>query len=126
MTRRMFKIFTVVIATALAIVVSWSITTANAYIPIIAVFVALVVKYLARKSTRDILYDERTHHINEKASALTVQIFIPLAGLGAVVLIALRHYISTEMFIAGNVLAYFSCVFLIAHQALYSYYSRKW
>jgi uncharacterized membrane protein len=125
MKRRTFRIWTLGIAIALAVVVGWSITAANAYIPIAAVFIALGIKYLVRRSTRDVLHDERTLHINAKASALTVQILIPLAGLGAVVLIALRRYIATEMYIAGNVLAYFSCIFLITYQALYSYYSRK-
>ena len=126
MTKKTFKIGTMVIAIALAIIVSWSISTGNAYIPIIAVFVALGVKYLIRKSTRDVLYDERTRHINERASAVTIAICIPLAGVGAVILISLRSHISAEMYIAGNVLAYFTCIFMLVHQALGSYFSRKW
>jgi uncharacterized membrane protein len=125
MTKRTFKIFTVAIAVALALIVSWSINAGNAYIPIIAVFVALGIKYLARKSTRDVLQDERTHRINEKASALTVQVCIPLAALAAIVLISLRSHISVEMYIAGNVMAYFSCIVMLVHVALYSYYNRK-
>ena len=126
MTKRMFRICTLAIAIALAIIVGWSISIGNAYIPIIAVFVALGIKYLVRKSTKGVLYDERTRHINDRASAVTVAICIPLAGLGAVILISLRAYISSEMYIAGNVLAYFACIFMLVHQALGSYYSRRW
>jgi uncharacterized membrane protein len=125
MTRRTFKISTIIIAIALALIVGWSITAGNAYIPVIAVFLALGVKYLVRKSTRDVIQDERTRHINEKASALTVQIFIPLAALAAIVLISLRQYFSPEMYAAGNTLAFFSCIVMLVHVALYSYFNRK-
>jgi uncharacterized membrane protein len=125
MTGKTFKFATVLLTIALAIVVSVSIFSGNLYIPVIAVIVALIVRYILQRSTREVMRDERTRHVNERAAALTVQICVPLAAVVAVALLALRKNISPELFMAGNTLAYFSCFVLLVHSALYSYLNRR-
>jgi uncharacterized membrane protein len=125
MTSKTLRIFTAVIAVALAIVVGWSITTGNFFVPITAVVLAIGLNYLLRKRTKEVTKDERTALLYERAAGATIRFCVPLVAFIGIILFALRERLSPEMEAAGYVLAYVACGLLIVHSAFYSYYSQK-
>jgi uncharacterized membrane protein len=125
MNRRMLRVLTAIIIVVLVICIAWALITGNAIIPIIALLIATGLSYFLRKSAREVTSDERTRLIYEKASGATIRFSVSAAGLGAVIIIALRNNLSADTVLAGHVLAYAGCVLLLIHLSFYSYYSRK-
>jgi uncharacterized membrane protein len=125
MTSKTLRTLTAVIAVALALVVGWSITAGNFFVPIIAVVLAIVLSYLLRRRTKEVTKDERTSLLYEKASGATIKFGVPLVAVIGIILFALRERLAPGMAEAGYVLAYVACGLLLGHSAFYSYYSRK-
>jgi len=125
MTSKTLRILTAVIAVALALVVGWSITVGNFFVPIIAVVLAIGLSYLLRRRTKGVTKDERTALLYEKAAGATIRFCVPLVAFIGIILFVLRERLSPEMEAAGYVLAYVACGLLVVHSAFYSYYSRK-
>ena len=125
MTSKTLRIVTAVIAVVLALVVGWSITAGNFFVPIIAVVLAIGLSYLLRRRTKEVTKDERTALLYEKASGATIRFGVPLVAVVGIILFALRERLSPGMAEAGYVLAYVACGLLLVHSAFYSYYSRK-
>lgn len=125
MTSKTLRTLTAVIAVALALVVGWSITAGNFFVPIIAVVLAIGLSYLLRRRTKEVTKDERTALLYEKASGDTIRFGVPLVAVVGIILFALRERLSPGMAEAGYVLAYVACGLLLVHSAFYSYYSRK-
>ena len=125
MTAKGLRMATAVIAVILAIVVGWSIVAHNFIVPIIVIVLAVGLSYLLRRGTREVTQDERTSLVYEKAAGSTIRICVPIAGLGAVIILALQDHLSADMISAANTLAYAACVILLVHLGFYSYYSRK-
>ncbi len=125
MTGKTLRIATAAIAVVLAIVVSWSIVTRNFIVPIIAIVLAIGFSYLLRRGTKEVTRDERTSLLYERAAGATIRTCVPIAGVGAVIIIALQDHLSADMVSVAYTLAYTACVLLLVHLAFYSYYSRK-
>jgi uncharacterized membrane protein len=125
MTIKTLRIVTAAIAVVLAIVVAWSIITQNFIIPIIAIVLAIGLNYLLRRSTKEVTQDERTSLLYEKAAGATIRICVPVAGIGAVIIIVLQHHLPDDMVSVAYTLAYTACVILLVHSGFYSFYSRK-
>ena len=125
MTGKTLRTATAAIAVALAIVVGWSIVTRNFIVPIIAIVLAIGLSYLLRRSTKEVTGDERTSLLYQKAAGATVRFCVPLAGVGAVIILALQDHLSAEIVSVAYTLANTACVLLLVHLAFYSYYSRK-
>lgn len=125
MTGKMLRIATAAIAAVLAIVVGWSIVSRNFIVAIIAIVLGIGLSYLLRRSTREVMQDERTSLLYERAAGATIRFCVPAAGVGAVIIIALQDHLPADMVSVAYTLAYTACVFLLVHSAFYSYYSRK-
>ena len=120
MTLKTLRIATIVIFVLLASIVGWSIALGNVIIPIIAVMVAIGLKIILNRATKEVMQDERTKLLRERAASVTIGFLVPIIGVGSVVIIALQ-----EHFPISYVLAYVSCAFLVTYSVFYSYYSRK-
>ena len=125
MKRKTLSVVTAVIAVVLAIVVGWSIVAQNFIVPIIAIALAIGLSYFLRRRTKEVTRDERTSLLYEKAAGATIRTCVPVAGVGAVIIIALQDHLPVDMVSVAYTLAYTACVLLIVHLSFYSYYSRK-
>ncbi len=125
MTARTLRITTAVIAVALAIVVGWSIVTRNFIVPIVAIVLAIGLNYWLRRRTKEVTRDERTSLLYERAAGATIRVCVPVAGVGAVIIIALQDDVTADTVSVAYTLAYTACVLLLVHSAFYSFYSRK-
>ena len=115
-----------IIVVALAVLIAWSILMEMpVFLPISGVVVALLLIRLCRRFTREIMVDERTHQVNEKAAAISYRIFsIAMAILG-VGLITLRQSLPATFITVGETLVYSVCALMLLHMVFYYYYEKK-
>ena len=125
MTAKTLRLFTAILAVALAALIGWSIIANNFVVPVVAVALALGFSYLLRRSTKEVTQDERTTLLYEKAAGATIRFSVPVVALAGIILFLVRDSLSPELASAAYVLAYVACGLLIVHLGFYSYYSRK-
>ena len=125
MTAKTLKLFSAILAVALAALIGWSIIANNFVVPVVAVALALGFSYLLRRSTKEVTQDERTTLLYEKAAGATIRFSVPVVALAGIILFLVRDSLSPELASAAYVLAYVACGLLIVHLGFYSYYSRK-
>ena len=125
MTAKTLKLFTAILAVALAALIGWSIIANNFVVPVVAVALAVGFSYLLRRSTKEVTQDERTTLLYEKAAGATIRFSVPVVALAGIILFLVRDSLSPELASAAYVLAYVACGLLIVHLGFYSYYSRK-
>jgi uncharacterized membrane protein len=125
MTRRWFRLLGAVITLAVVALISWSVATENAVVPIPAVIVGLVLLYLLRRQVSEVVEDERNYKISEKASRFTIQVFALVAAISGITLIAVSTNDSTILREVGLTLAFCACSILILYLISYAYHSRK-
>jgi uncharacterized membrane protein len=125
MTGNTQKRLTAVMSAVLAIVVGWAVVAGNIIVPLIAIALAAGLTYFLRRKTKDVMQDERTTLLYEKASGATIRVCVPAAALAGLVLFTFRDRLSAELVAAAYVLAYSACVLMLVQLAFYSYYDRK-
>jgi uncharacterized membrane protein len=125
MTGKTFRIIKAVLAMVLAIAAGWSVVTQNYNVLVITILIAVGLVYVLRRKTKEILKDERSALLYEKAAGSTVRFCVPAIAIGSAVIALLGDKLALEMVSVSYTLAYTACAFLLAHAAFYSYYSRK-
>ncbi len=125
MDRKTYAICGVIIAMTLGGVIGFSITIENVILPIVAVTVGMALLYLCKSRVKEVIEDERTHRISERASRKTFQIFTPSVALIGVILIAWRNKYP-NLAQSGFTLAYSVCALLMLYNIFYMYYNKKY
>ena len=125
MTAKTFRILKAVVAVALAIAAGWSMVTQTFTVLVITILIAVGLVYILRSRTKEIIKDERSTLLYEKAAGATIRFCVPAAAIGSAVIILLQNRLPSGMVSVSYTLAYTACVFLLVHAAFYSYYSRK-
>jgi uncharacterized membrane protein len=109
----------------LGAIMAVSIILGNWIIPIIVIIISLSVMMVLRRRVKEIVTDERTCAITDKAARFTFQIVtIGMAVIGAVLLAASRGE-SPGLTQAGFAMEYAVCALLVINMLAYTYYSRK-
>jgi uncharacterized membrane protein len=94
-------------------------------VPIPVIFVGLIIITILRRRVKEVIADERTYAVAEKAARLTFQIaVIGLAAIG-IVLLVVSHGTSHELTQTGFAFEYAACALLVINALAYNYYSRK-
>jgi uncharacterized membrane protein len=126
MNKNTFQTLRTIIVIIVAAVVSWSVVAkASVLIPLAIIIISMLLLFLLRRQVKEILEDERSHLINEKAARLALGIYGPLAALGAVILAVLGDEILPEGLGAGAVLSYATCALMIIYSLVHIYYERN-
>lgn len=115
-----------ILTTAIAAFVGWSIRIRNASLSIVAVFVGIVLVYLLKGKVKEVIVDERVHRISEMASKTALQIFAWLSVAVAIILIILGTGNSANFEQAGYTLAYATCALLALYSISYKYYEKRY
>ena len=126
MNRKKFAWCEIIVALALGIIVTWSISVGDLMLPVIAVTVGLGVILLLRRRIEEVTVDERVHLIHEKASTRALQVFELITVLVGFVLIALSRSGYADLSQSGFTLVYSACALLILHLIFRHYYRRKY
>jgi uncharacterized membrane protein len=122
MTRRTYMVLNAVL---LAAVMLCAVTLDSLWVLGVAVVCATGLKMLLRRATKEVMKDERTTLLSEKAAGATLRLTLPLAAIGSLVLLVLKERLSDDAAQLAYVLSYAVCILLLVHLAFYFYYSRK-
>ena len=120
MNRKYFAIYAAVICASMGTVVGYGVSVRNALLPTIAFGIGVVLIVLGRRRVTEIIEDERTYRISEKASRRIYQVFVTSAALVGTILIALNRHEDV-----GYTLAFSACALLILYLVFYSYYNKR-
>jgi len=120
MDRKKFAIYAALVCAIMGAVVGYGVSEGNALLPAIAFIMGTVLIALGKRDVKEVMEDERTQRISEKASRRTYEVFVMGAALIGTTLIALNRHIE-----AGYTLAFSACALLVLYLVLYSYYNRR-
>ncbi len=126
MNKAQYRKYRMAITAAVAILVGWSVAAeVNVLIPLAGIGVAMALSYLCRKRVKEVMEDERSNLVAEKAARLAFGITMPLVVITALVLILWGGRFSPDWKLAGNVLAYAACGQMIIFNITHLYQDRK-
>jgi len=125
MTAKKYRMIVAVLAGVLAIIAGWSIVSQNFTALVAAIIVAIGLVYLLRIRTKEIMKDERSILLYEKAAGVTIRFCVPAIAIGSAIIALLQDKLPSNLGPVSSTLAYTACGFLLVHAALYSYYIRK-
>lgn len=120
-----YQILRIIVAMFVAIVVGLSVTIGTILPAILAIVIGAMVSYIYKKSTDEILEDERITKVSEKASRIAIVVFSISIALIGMFLITLRSEYP-DYTQAGFTLSYSSVVLLTLYYIFYGYYDKKY
>ncbi len=120
MERRVFAMYAALICAIMGAIIGYSVSKGDAVLPVIAFGLGLILIMLGKRRVREIIEDERTLRVSERASRATCQIFAICSALIGTTLIASGSY--TEV---GNTLAFSSIILVVLYMVFYAYYNNK-
>ena len=120
MDRREFAIYAASVCAIMEAIVGYGVSKGNALLPAIAFGMGVALIAFGKRGVKEVMEDERTQRISEKASRKTYEVFVTSAALAGTTLIALNKHIEV-----GYTLAFSACALLILYMSFYGYYSRK-
>ena len=115
-----------IIAVAIAVLISVSVVSElPLYVPLIGIMVALVAAVLLRRSVKEVMTDERTRRVQEKATDAAYRIYTIIAAAFSLVVLMLRSSLPAWAGIAAETVAYSVCGLMLIHLACSKYYNSK-
>ncbi|MBN2518633.1 MAG: DUF2178 domain-containing protein [Candidatus Altiarchaeota archaeon] len=108
----------------MGVVIGESIKSGNFLIPLIAIAAGTALICLMKKRVDEVLEDERVYKISEKASALTLRVFMTAIPTIGVVLLATSNA-GADYEQAAYTLLFSTCALLMLYLASYKYYGRE-
>jgi len=125
MSYKTFKLLRLVVVVILGVLVTWAAANGNAWIPVPAVIVAIIILLLFRRGVKEVIVDERTYSVAYKASRFAFVVFAVGAVTIGATLLALGKAGQPELKPVGFTLTYSICALVLIYSIAYSYYNRK-
>lgn len=121
-TYRMYKLVIVII---IAVGVSSAVAAGVPWLPVPVAAAGAAAMLLVKRRVKEIVVDERTWRIAERAGRLAFQWGAILMALAAATLLALARAGNTSFEQAGFILAYTAAALVAIYYFSYIYYSKK-
>ena len=125
MSYKTYRLWKAAVIVIVAVLVGWAVPQGNAYIPIPAAAIAMVILLIIRRGVKEVVIDERTYSIANRASRAAFQIAALLMALIGATLVALGYNEYPELEPVGFTLIYSAAGLLLVHLISYGYFSRK-
>lgn len=127
MNHKIVTICRVAVAASMGVLIPWLIATGNPFLPVILMAVGITfIWFLVRKDKQN-LVDERAQLIKQKASTMSITVFILGISIVGVVLITLsKGGYPTSFASVGYTLVYSACILLFLSAFLGTYYRHKY
>jgi uncharacterized membrane protein len=109
----------------LGAIMAVSVILGNWIVPIFAVIISLLILTVLRRRVKDIIVDERTYAISEKASRLTLQVISVGMALVGIILLAIYRGENKTLTQVAYTLEYATCALLVVNYIAYYYYRNK-
>lgn len=126
MDRKRFTLYSIIIVMAVGALVGSATSSGNMILPVLAMFTGIVMLRALKRRVNEVIEDERTYRVSEKASRRTLETFGILTALVGEVLIVLGNKGIADVAQAGYTLAHAVCFLLLLYMAFYGYYNRKY
>ena len=119
MNRKQFAIYAALICAIMGVAVGYGVSKRNALLPAIAFVVGTALVVFGKRSVKEVMEDERTRRVSEKASRVICRLFVMGAALIGTTLVALNKHIEV-----GYTLTFLACALLVLYLVLYSFYNK--
>lgn len=121
---RAFRVYKIVIAMLLGMIVGAFIVSENYVIPLIALLAGSGLMYFLRKRVDAVLSDERIEKIAGKASRAVYSVAVFGMALASIILMALKRKNPSYELLA-YVFSYLACGMMFAYVIIFRYFYRK-
>jgi uncharacterized membrane protein len=125
MSYKTYRMWKTVIVIIIAVSVSSSVVAGLAFVPVPVAAVGAAVMLLLRRRVKEVIIDERTYRIAERAGRLAFQVGAIATALIAATLLALGRDADTAFDTVGITLAFAAAGLLAIYYAGYLWYARK-
>ena len=120
-----YQILRIIVAIFVGTVVALSVTIGTFLPAILAIVIGAMISYIYKKSTDEILEDERITKVSEKASRIAIVVFsVSIAFIGMFLIILRNEYPDYTQ--AGFTLSYAAVALLAIYYIFYGYYNKKY
>lgn len=126
MNQKRYILYGTLIAVPMAVLGGWSIVEGEPVVFMSAVTVSAILFHFLRTRVTEVIEDERTCKISEKASLRTVQVVGLPALITGQVLLCLSKVGYEDLGQIGEPLAFFAIVLFVVYLIFYGYYTRKY
>lgn len=120
-----YQILRIIVAIFVGVVVGLSVTQGTILPAVLAIVIGAMISYIYKKSTDEILEDERITKVSEKASRVAMVLFSISIALVGLFLITLRSEYP-DFTQAGFTLSYAAVALLTLYYIFYGYYNKKY
>jgi uncharacterized membrane protein len=125
MSYKTYRFWKALVVIMVAVLVGWAVPSGNAFVPVPAAIAGMVILLIIRRSVKEVVVDERTYNIANRASRAAFQIVTLVMVLIGATLVALGSGDYPEVEPVGFALIYSACGFLLVYLISYAYFSRK-
>ena len=120
-----YQILRIIVAIFVAVIVGLSVSSGTIIPAILAIVIGAMISYIYKKSSDEIIEDERIIKVSEKASRIAIVIFsISIALIGMFLITLRKEY--PDFTQAGFTLSYTAVALLTLYYIFYGYYNRKY
>jgi uncharacterized membrane protein len=125
MEKEKFNQIRAILLVAIGIMVIYGALRNSYTLAMVAVLLGIVALFVMRQRITDILFDERTRVIREKAASKTLGLVIALMGIAGLVLIEISFNGYPEIRDIGYTFAYLSMIIMAVYGFFTWYYQTK-
>jgi uncharacterized membrane protein len=124
MDKEKFKQIQTIIVTGIGVIVAYGAARHSWLLPTIAILGGGMALYLSRKQVSEVVRDERTAIIQQKASSRTIGYVTAITAIAGIILVELSYRGFTEYRLVGYAFAYQACI-ILGVQGLFTWYYRR-
>jgi uncharacterized membrane protein len=125
MSYKTYRLYKALIVIIIAILVGWAVPAANPYVPIPAAIVGILILLFIRRGVKEVVVDERTYNIANRASRVALQVVTLAAVLVGATLVSYGYGRYPDVRPVGFTLIYNACGLMVVYFISYVYYGRK-
>jgi uncharacterized membrane protein len=120
-----YKLFRIIITIFVASVVGLSVSLGAIIPAFLAIIIGVLLSYIYKKNTDEVMYDERIVKISEKSSRMAMTLFAISIAIIGLFLITLKD-VFPDFTQAGFTLSFAAVALLALYNIFYSYYNSKY
>ena len=124
MEKKTYQTFRMLIGAFVGALVAAAVIMGNLLLAIVTLVLGVLLSYFVKKNVYEIMEDERTSLIANKASRMAILSFLAIITVLGIGLLTLKNNFP-EFMQAGYTLSYSACLLLLFYIGFYAYYDKK-
>ena len=124
MEKKTYQTFRMLIGAFVGALVAAAVIMGNLLLALVTLVLGVLLSYFVKKNVYEIMGDERTALIANRASRMAMLSFLTIITVLGVVLLTLKNNFP-EFMQAGYTLSYSACLLLLFYIGFYAYYDKK-